>query len=352
MFRPILTLTALPLAMLAVLAMPATNAVANPACDRPIRRAGVAMGTRVTIVICPQNAGNKAILAARQAAEAGFAEFGRLEKLWTTWLPDSEVSRINAAAGAKKPVVVSRETFDLLTTAIAGSRSTDGLFDITFAPLGKVWRFDTPPGSHTATKLARVPEPKEIAVLKARIGWQHLHLDKRRRSVRLDEPGRAIHLGGIGKGAAVDRVVAMLRGRKLSDFVVQAGGDLYCAGQKGDRPWRVGIRDPRNKDGLIGRLEIRDAAFSTSGDYERFAMIKGKRYHHILDTRTGYPATASRSATVLAPTATLAEVLTKAAFIRGGKAGLDLLAAHGAQGFIVAADGTIHKSAKLLVIAP
>ena len=314
-------------------------------------RAGVAMGTKVQIVVCPLRPDAAGEAAAKTAADQGFAEFGRLEGLWTTWTPESEVSRINAAAG-KQPVTVSQETLAVLQAGLAGSVKSGGLFDMTFAPLGEVWRFDTPPGSHEPTKLARVPTAAEVKARLAHVGFKHLLLDAAHHTAFLDEPGRAIHLGGIGKGAGVDAVVVLLRKLGFRNFAVQAGGDLYCGGQNGQRPWRVGIAHPRQKGALIGSLDVSDAAFSTSGDYERFAILDGHRYHHILDTRTGFPATASQSVTVLTRTAIDAEIQTKTAFILGGAAGLDFLQVNGSQGVIVDAAGKIWQSDGLPLVKP
>jgi thiamine biosynthesis lipoprotein len=322
-----------------------------PGCAGVQTRSGVAMGTKVQIVVCPTRPDAAGEAAAKSAADQGFAEFGRLEGLWTTWSPLSDVSRINAAAG-KQPVTVSAETLAVLQAALAGSVKSGGLFDVTFAPLGEVWLFDTPPGSHEPTKLARVPTQAEVKERLAHVGFTHLLIDPPRRTAFLDEPGRAIHLGGIGKGAGVDVVVALLRRLGFRDFAVQAGGDLYCGGQNGQRPWRVGIAHPRQKDALIGSLHVRDAAFSTSGDYERFAIIAGRRYHHILDTRTGFPATASQSVTVLARSAIDAEIQTKTAFILGGAAGLDFLQVNGSRGLIVDANGKVWQSEGLAVVRP
>jgi thiamine biosynthesis lipoprotein len=143
-------------------------------------------------------------------------------------------------------------------------------------------------------------------------------------------------LGGVAKGWAVDRAVAVLRGLGLKNFFVQAGGDLYAAGKRRDRPWRVGVRDPRGlPDQYFASMDVSEAAFSTSGDYERFFIVDGKRYHHIIDPRTCSPATASRSSTVLARTATDAEFLTKATFILGGTKALQLAESWGAAAVLV-----------------
>ena len=347
----------LPVACLPVLyLLVATSLFAQEAAPSPsgcagaVDRQGVAMGTHVRLVVCPNGSDAAAQEAAHDAAEAAFAEFGRLEGLWTTWQASSEVSRISAAAG-KGRVPVSAETAEVLQAALRGSRISGGLFDITFAPLGAVWHFDTPPGSHEPTRLERVPTMGEVRGLLAHVGWKHLHVDAQRREAWLDRPGMAIHLGGIGKGAGVDRAVMILRSKGFADFVVQAGGDLYAAGHNGSRPWRIGIAHPRNKGEILGSLDVTDAAFSTSGDYERYAILNGVRYHHILDPRTGFPATASQSATVLAASATEAEVLTKTAFILGGAAGLELLKRQGARGLLVDASGKIWQSADLGLVA-
>ncbi|MCB9787722.1 MAG: FAD:protein FMN transferase [Deltaproteobacteria bacterium] len=304
-------------------------------CPGLLTRVSGGMGSKVTVALCPVDGVDSAA-----AAETAVAEVDRLNRLWSTWLPESEVSRINRAAGGR-PVAVSAETFDVISRARQASVDTGGIFDITFAPLGEIWKFDTPPGAHQPTRLERVPTPAEVRSHLARVGYRGLELDAKAHTVRLARKGMAIHLGGIGKGAAVDSIVAQLRGKGFHDFMVQAGGDLYCAGHNGSRPWRVGIAHPRERGAVIATVDVEDAAFSTSGDYERYAIIDGKRYHHIIDLRTGYPASKSQSATVLAATATDAEVLTKAAFILGGAEGLDAVERAGGEAVIVEADGDI-----------
>lgn len=304
-------------------------------CPGLVTRVGGGMGSRVTVALCPVAGAD-----AETAAEAAMAEVERLNRLWSTWLPDSEISRINRAAGGA-PVAVGPETFRVVQRSRQASVDTHGVFDITFAPLTEIWKFDSPPGSHQPTRLERVPSPKEVKAHLARVGYEGLELNAGAQTVRLARKGMAINLGGIGKGAAVDAIVARLRAGGFTDFMVQAGGDLFCAGHNGARAWRVGIADPRRRGEVIATVDVQDAAFSTSGDYERYAIIDGKRYHHILDLHTGYPASKSRSATVLAATATDAEVLTKLAFIVGGHAGLRAVEEAGGEGVIVESDGNI-----------
>jgi thiamine biosynthesis lipoprotein len=157
-----------------------------------------------------------------------------------------------------------------------------------------------------------------------------------------------VGLGGLAKGWAVDRAVSELRRRGLRDFLVQAGGDLYAGGTRDGRPWRVGIRDPRGQEGApFAWLDVSDAAFSTTGDSERFFVDSGRRYHHVIDTRTCWPATASRQVTVLAPTALEAEVLGKAVFVLGGADGLALASRSGAAAVIVTSGNALSTSPAL-----
>jgi|GEM_PF-70173 len=310
---------------------------AAPGCAGAVERQATLMGTLVQVRVCPRSLHDRPA-DLDEAVDRVFSEFGRLEALWSTWVPTSEISRLNQAAGGA-PLTVSEDTFDVLSRAVEGSRRSGGVFDVTFGPLGELWQFDTPPGAHEPTRLARIPEEGEIQKRRALVGSRELLLDRERRTAQLARSGMRVHLGGIGKGAAVDRAVRLLSVGGFRDFFVKAGGDLYCAGANGPRPWRVGVAHPRRADALLGSLTIRDAAFSTSGDYERFAIIDGRRYHHIIDLRTGYPAKASQSATVLAQTAVEAEVLTKTAFILGGVDGLRAVESAGAKALIIDAEG-------------
>jgi len=200
------------------------------------------------------------------------------------------------------------------------SRRSGGAFDITYAAMRGLWKFDE-------DLEKRLPDPAEIARRRRLINWRDVTLDERAHTVKLRRAGMRIGLGGIAKGYAVDRATAVLHARGLTDFMVQAGGDLYVAGQKGPARWMVGVRDPRGSArDVIARMPIKDQAFSTAGDYERAFVLDGKRYHHIIDPKTGYPATASRGVTILAPSAFLADALDDAVFILGPVKGIALCA--------------------------
>jgi thiamine biosynthesis lipoprotein len=278
-----------------------------PAANRKIVKSGQAMGTNVQVTFWASDD-----TAAATAFEAAMKELARLDAMMTTWKDDSEVSKINAAAGDGKPVAVSPETFTVIARAVDISKKSKGVFDITVGAFQGLWKFDQDMNG-------TIPDAKDVAERLKLIGWKDIVLDKKKRTVRLKRKAMAITLGGIAKGYAVDRAVAVLRKAGFTSFIVQVGGDLYVAGKKDTRPWIVGIRDPRSSSRLdmFATTAVEDHAFSTSGDYERGFVLDGKRYHHILDTRTGFPADKSRSVTVLAKDAFTADAWSKVLFIEG-----------------------------------
>ena len=289
---------------------------APPSPDRKYTYTGSAMGTIVTVFLWTDDEPKAAA-----AADAVFTEMKRLDGVMTTWTPDSEVSQINTAAGVK-PVKVSDETYAVIERAVDISKRSKGVFDITVGAFKGLWKFDQDM-DYT------LPAPAEVKKRLAMIGWKHLKLDKKAKTVFLDKKGMSITLGGIAKGYAVDKCVALLHAKGYVNFMVQAGGDMYVAGKKDMEPWVVGIRDPRGKDGeMFALAPIEDHSFSTSGDYERGFVNKadGIRYHHILDPRTGFPAHASRSVTVRAKDSFTADAWSKVLFILGPKESLKLIA--------------------------
>jgi thiamine biosynthesis lipoprotein len=254
---------------------------------------------------------------AAAAVEAVFDEMKRIDTLMSNWVPTSDVSRINAAAGGAA-VKVTDETFQLIRMAQQVSKKTGGAFDITVGAYHGLWKFDQ-------DNDGSIPDPAEVKTRTKLVGWRGVALDARHSSVRLKKKGMAITLGGIAKGYSVDRAVAILRKRGFPDFIVQAGGDLYVGGRRGNQPWRVGIRDPRGaRDAPFALTEIENHTFSTSGDYERFVVKDGVRYHHIIDPHSGFPAKLSRSVTVLASDAVTADAWSTALFVLGPKKGLPL----------------------------
>jgi len=297
---------------------------------------GKAMGTHLNFTAFTSQTHDEA--AVRALFEAAIVEFQRIEALMTTWRPGSDLSKVNDAAG-KHAVVVSRETFDVVAESLRASELSHGAFDITFESLHGLWKFDQDLDPHP-------PSESDIKARLSLVNYRHVHLDAQALSVLLDTPGVRISLGGIAKGYAVDRAVALLDKSGLSAFFVQAGGDLFTRGRKpapACKPaqlspceWTAGIRDPRGADGrYFATLLTSDHAFSTAGDYERSYIVAGKRYHHIIDPRTGAPATASRSVTVWAPSALVADELDDAVFILGPERGLPLIESTPGAGAVV-----------------
>jgi thiamine biosynthesis lipoprotein len=301
------------------LALGALFAQAAPpaAAPRVVARTFPAMGTEVTF---------SAYSADPQKAERAFTdaydEIRRVEKLMTDWErpgePESDIVRVNKAAG-KKPVKVSAETIEVIEKSLEMSRRSEGAFDITFAAMHGLWKFDEDMDKS-------IPLPEEIAERRKLINWRDVLVNAKAGTVKLRRAGMRMGLGGIAKGYAVDRCSAVLRAAGLQNFMVQAGGDLFVAGRKGSANWMVGVRDPRGgpRD-IIARMPIQDHAFSTAGDYERGFVLNGRRYHHIIDPMTGYPATASREVTIFAPSAFLADALDDSVFILGPKKGMELV---------------------------
>lgn len=282
------------------------------------------MGTlfRITVALegdAKTEAGKRSLaasrLVAKEAVRGAFREVQRIEDLMSSHRPSSAVSRINRAAASSptKAVKVPQELFNLIHMSLQFYRRSGGAFDITFGALADLW---TPRG-----KSPRVPSPGAIRAALTRVGSQYIQLDYDALTVRLKRPRMRIGLGAIAKGYTIDQVVRVLRAHKLTNFIVDGGGDLFVGGQHPDRAWRVGVKDPRKSTTYFADFSVRDRAVVTSGDYERFFLAGGKRYHHILDPRTGRPARGLMSVTVVGPNATQADALATAAFVLGPKKG-------------------------------
>jgi FAD:protein FMN transferase len=301
-----------------------------------VRASFTAMGTEVSFAVFTTDDVN-----AQRAIGDAISEIRRLEKMMTTWSDDSEVSLINKNAGIK-PVPVSPETIEVLDAAQRSSKLSGGAFDVTFYALKGLWHFDE-------DRVAKVPPLAEIKKRLALIDYRKLKIDHDKHTVFLEKKGMAINLGGIAKGYAVDRAVAVLKKAGFNNAIVQAGGDLMCAGNKGGKPWGAGIRDPRgNRGDVFAMMYLSDHAFSTAGDYERFFLINGKRYHHIIDPRTGFPAMQSRSVTIYAPNATLADGIDDAIFILGWKKGFEMIDKLDDVGAVVVdGEGEVHISKRV-----
>jgi thiamine biosynthesis lipoprotein len=276
-----------------------------------------AMGTLVRVVAWPSREVDEA--ATRRAIGKALDEFRRVEQLMTPKRADSDQSRVNAHAG--EWVVVSEDSWIVVDKALWAGKLSDGAFDITFASMWDVWKF-----GDSAARDPVVPADKLIVERRKRIDYRKVQLDPATRGVRIPI-GYQIGLGGIAKGYGVDKASGVLRAEGVRDFLFQAGGDLFASGAKpGAGGWTTGIQDPRGGlDVTFADLELRDCGLSTAGDYERFYVVDGKRYHHIIDPRTGYPATASRSVSLWAPSAFVSDAIDDAVFILGPEKGLEIV---------------------------
>ncbi|MFV8751689.1 FAD:protein FMN transferase [Nannocystaceae bacterium ST9] len=271
------------------------------------------MGTHVSINLWL--APDEDAVEAGKAIRDAMAEISRIEDIASEWQPQSELSALNRAAGGE-PMILSPELFEILERAKQVSADTKGLFDVTFHGVGALWSFT--PGSQ--------PPPAEaIAERLALIDWQQLELEPATRSARLAKPGMKVGLGAIAKGYAVDKAAALLSARGFHHHIVEAGGDTYVTGGKGDKAWRVGVQDPERADGRIGHLIVRDQSVVTSGNYARFFEWEGVHYTHILDPRTGWPVPADRtpkSVTLIARDATTADAYCTAVSVMEPSVGL------------------------------
>jgi len=289
------------------------------------------MGTYATLRVRIPERGPACDVVDKTMSES-FAEVARLEQLLSEWRQGTELTAVNNAAGGT-PVAVSDEVFALVERAFDYAARSDGAFDPTFASLWGLWTFGED-GVHT------LPDPAEVERRRALVGWRAVKLDPQRKTVHLPTTGMKLGLGGIAKGWAVDKVVARLRAAGAHDFVVQLGGETFVEGELRPGASKVALRDPRGA-GPFATLTWQGAV-NTSGDYERFFMQDGVRYHHIIDPATARPAVRTRSATVLARDATSADALATAVFVLGPEQGIALVESlPGVEAIVVAADNRV-----------
>lgn len=258
---------------------------------------------------------------AARIMEKCWTEADRLEKIFSRYDPQSELSRINRAA-AGESVPLSAEMEEVLSRALKISCLTEGAFDVTVGPLMEIWGL-------FPRREGRVPVPGEIESTLSRVGWEKVRLDRENRTVRFLVPGLEIDLGALAKGYVVDRLAALLAAEGVKSALVNAGGDIYClGGHPGGRGWRIGVEHPRREGEVLGVLELSDRAIATSGDYRNYFIHRDRRYSHIIDPRTGEPArTGVVESTVIAPDCLTADGLATALFVLGPERGLEILAA-------------------------
>jgi len=294
------------------------------------------MGTRFELTVVAQNEEIGYI-----NIQEGIAEITRIEKMISSWDADSETSLINKNAGIK-PVKVSTELYRLIERAKKLAELTDGAFDISYASLDNIWRFNG-----TMNKL---PTQKEINASIAKIGYKKILLDEAAQTVFLKEKGMRIGFGAIGKGFAADKAKQLLIAKSVKAGLINASGDLTTWGTKatGDK-WLIGIANPLNKDKVFSWLPIVESSVATSGNYEKYLMFKGEKYSHIIDPRTGYPTKGINSVSIFAKDAELCDALATAIFIMGRDSGIHLInQIPGVEVVVVDGENKIHKSSGIL----
>lgn len=300
-------------------------------------RTTLLMGSRfdLTVVAATEAEGNAYI-------DTAIAEITRIEKLISDWDPSSQTSEINRNAGIR-PVKVDKELFDLIQRSIAISKLTDGAFDISYASMDKIWKFD---GSMTV-----MPSPEEIQASVERVGYEKIILDLDSQTVFLSEKGMKIGFGAIGKGYAADKAKQLLMEKGVVAGIINASGDMNTWGKQPDgTDWMVAITNPMNKDNAFGILPLKQGAVVTSGDYEKFVEFDGIRYGHIINPKTGYPATGIISVTIFAASAELADALATAVFVLGTEVGLDRInQLPEVECIIVDAQGKIYTSTHITI---
>jgi len=268
------------------------------------------MGTKfdITVVAESDTMGSRYI-------DMAISEIGRIEKLISSWDPESETSEINRNAGIKA-VKVSSELFNLINRSLEISALTDGAFDISYASMDKIWVFD---GS-----MSQMPSEEAIISSVDKVGYKNILLNKTDFTVYLAKKGMKIGFGGIGKGYAADKAKAFLIQQGVTAGIINASGDMNTWGhQPSGEEWQIAITNPLNKHKVFAILPIKEGAVVTSGNYEKYVSFNGIRYSHIIDPRSGYPSSGIISATVFAPSAELADALATAIFVMGAEVGID-----------------------------
>jgi thiamine biosynthesis lipoprotein len=275
---------------------------------------------------------------ANERIDAAIHEIQRIEKLLTTFNDESETALINKNAGIE-PVKVSQETFDIIERSVRISMITQGAFDITYGSVDKrLWNFDTNmkslPDKETAKKMVRL------------INYKNIILDKEKTTVFLKEEGMRIGFGGIGKGYAAEKAKHVMKEMGAESGIVNASGDMTTWGyQPNGEPWTIGISNPNAKGQIFSYMNITNMAVATSGNYEKYITVNGKKYSHTIDPRTGLPVRGIKSVTIISANAEIADAMATPVMIMGINAGLDLInQMKDIEAIIIDDDDKIYKS--------
>ena len=276
-------------------------------------------------------------IKANEYIDLAVAEVKRIEHLISDWIPTTQISEINRNAGIK-PVKVDTEVFELVERSIKISQITNGAFDISYASMDKIWKFD---GS-----MKVMPTEEAIKESVAKIGYKNIILNPKEQTVFLKLEGMKLGLGGIGQGYIADKVKDLLFSKGCLSGIINVSGDINVWGKQPDgKPWTVGIVNPLNKNKIFATFPIEDGSVETSGSYEKYVNFNGIRYSHIIDPRTGYPASGIVSVSVFAKKTEIADAMATGIFVLGVEVGLDLVnQIKGLECIIVDDKGKIHSS--------
>lgn len=292
-----------------------------------LRESRAMMGTRVDIALQGPHAE-----PLKTALLAAFARLAALEAMMSHYAATSRVAAINLMAGIA-PVAVEPELMQVLTMARQASRRSEGAFDVTIGSVGR-WHFDA--------RDPQMPTPGYIAAHLRDVDWRNLVLDERASTAYLTRRGMRIDLGGIAKLYILQAGLDVLRQHGVAQALINGGGDVVATSAAGDRPWRVGIRDPRQPARLLGTIDVREGFVASSGDYERFFERNGRRYHHLIDPRTGYPTLGPRGVTLVGRDLSGVNGVGAAAMVLGARPARELvLGMSGVEALIVARDGDV-----------
>jgi len=298
--------------------------------DELYRSTRFLMGTLVEVTVSgPKD-------RAKADSEAIFNEMKRVEDLASFHKP-SALAKVNASSGGP-PVKTDPELLKLIREALNIARETGGAYDPTVGAVTRLWNFS---GGEP-----RLPSQVEIDQALAKVGWERVKIDESAGTVELPAAGMALDLGGIAKGYSLDRAREVIKSLDIKAALVNAGGDIVAVGEKAPgKPWRVGVQDPRNPTGMIAVANLKDKVIVTSGDYERCFVQNGKRYHHILDPKSGYPATGMQSVTIVGNSGVECEPRGTSAFVLGAEKGLKYVGSiPGLEALLIDAQGQTHKS--------
>jgi FAD:protein FMN transferase len=294
---------------------------------RTVQKTETIMGTQVSITVVAPTAEE-----GERAVDAGMAEVRRFDAMMSLYKDTSEITKVNLAAG-KGPVKVSPEMIEVVKHAVTISELSGGVFDVTIGPLVVLWQM--------RLKEGKVPSDEEIEGVRPLVNYRNIVVDQKTSTLFLKKKGMIMDLGGM-KGYIADRVADLMKRRGINNALIALAGDIWALGRREDgNPWRIGVQHPRDKDRTLTVLELSDKYVCTSGDYERFVIREKKRYHHIIDPRTGKPSTGVISVTLVGGQGAVIDPLAKIPFILGVEEGMKIVRKLGVEAIIVDEQGKV-----------